>query len=112
VPPIVFHRDYLPPRKDDTPPINVPVNAKYPLSIAPVPVGVSSDEDMLGKISNLKFMDHDITDTQKFPELARDQYLCTKTIPGTGEILVEPQEWASGLEKAGILNLFEIPHFG
>jgi hypothetical protein len=25
--------------------------------------------------------------------------------------MVEPQEWASGLEKERILNLFEIPHF-
>jgi hypothetical protein len=77
-----FHRDYLPPREDDAPQINLPANAKYPVSVAPVPAGVSSDEDMLGKISNLKFMDHDIMDTQKFPELARDQYLCTRTFPG------------------------------
>jgi hypothetical protein len=63
------------------PPITVPMNAKYPLPIAPVPKGVRKDEDMLGKVANLKFMDHDITDTQKFPELAKDQYLCTKTDP-------------------------------
>jgi hypothetical protein len=79
--------------------INVPANGKYPLSIAPVLTGVSSEEDMLGKISNLKFMDHDITDAHKFPELARDQYLCTRSIPGTGEILLEPQEWAWGWRK-------------
>jgi hypothetical protein len=48
------------------------MNAKYPLSIAPVQVGVSSDEYMLRKISNLKFMDHDIIGTQKFLDLARD----------------------------------------
>jgi hypothetical protein len=52
---------------DDAPTINVPSNGKYPVSVAPVPTGVSSDEDMLGKISNLKFMDHDITDAHKFP---------------------------------------------
>jgi hypothetical protein len=82
-PPTVFHRDYLPPRRDDTPPVNVPVNAKYPLPITPVLNDVSSDEDMLGKVANLKFMDHDITDTHKFPELVKDQYLCTKIVPGT-----------------------------
>lgn len=27
-------------------------------------------------------------------------------------ILVEPQAWATGLEKLGILNLLEISHFG
>jgi hypothetical protein len=83
VPPTVFHRDYLPLRIDESPPINVPVNAKYPFLIAPVLTDVSREEYMLRKITNLNFMDHDIIDTQKFPELARDQYLCTKTVPGT-----------------------------
>jgi hypothetical protein len=90
VPPTRFHRDYLPPRMENAPPVNVPANGKYPLPIAPVPDGVSSDEDMLGKISSLKFMDHDITDAQKFPELAREKYLHTRSIPGIGEILLEP----------------------
>jgi hypothetical protein len=62
-PPKIFHKDYLPPRKDDTPPITVLVNAKYPLPIAPVPKGISRDEDMLDKVANLKFMDHNITNT-------------------------------------------------
>jgi hypothetical protein len=39
---------------NDAPPINVPTNGKYPLSIALVPAGVSSEEDMLGKIASLK----------------------------------------------------------
>jgi hypothetical protein len=72
MPPTIFHRDYLSPRKDDAPLINVPMNAKYPLLIAPVMVAISSDEDMIVKIANLKFMDHDITDTHKFHELAKD----------------------------------------
>lgn len=93
---------------DNAPPANVPTNGKYPLSIAPVLTSVSSAEDMLGKIANLKFMDHDITDAKKFPELAREQYLRTRSVPGIGEIL----KWASGLEKEGIQNLLEILHFG
>jgi len=48
------------------------VNEKYPFPIAPVPIIIGSEEDMLEKVSNLKFMDHDITDTQKFSELDRD----------------------------------------
>jgi hypothetical protein len=78
----------------------------------PIPPGVSVEGDMLGKISTLKFSDHDIMDEKKFPELAREKYLCTKSVPGTGEILLEPQMWATRLEKSGILNLLEIPHFG
>jgi hypothetical protein len=66
---------------------------------------------MLGKIVGLKFIDHDIIDAQKFPELARENYLRTRIIPGTREILLETQEWVMGLEKAGIFNLLEIPHF-
>jgi hypothetical protein len=27
-------------------------------------------------------------------------------------IVIEPQVWDMGLDKAGILNLFDIPHFG
>jgi hypothetical protein len=82
-PPKIFHNDYLPSRKYDAPPITVPLNAKYPLPKAPVLNGISSDEDMLGKVANLKFMDHDITDTHKFHELVMDQHFCTKTDPDT-----------------------------
>jgi hypothetical protein len=78
--PAEFHRDYLPPRVDYAPQINLPSNAKYPVSVAPILVGVRSNEDMLGKISNLKFMDHDIMDTKKFLGLSRDRSLCTRTI--------------------------------
>jgi hypothetical protein len=49
---------------DDAPLITVPSNAKYPLPIAPVLKGVRKDEDMLDKVANLKFMDHDIMDMQ------------------------------------------------
>jgi hypothetical protein len=111
IPPTVFHRDYLPPKKDGAPPINLPMNEKYPLPIELVLDGLSSDEDMLDKVSNLNFMDHNINDTQKIYELSKDQYLCTKAFLDIGEILVDPQEWALGLEKEGILKLFKIPHF-
>jgi hypothetical protein len=96
---------------DDAPLITVPSNAKYSLPITPVSKGVRKDGDMIGKVNNLKFMDHDITDTKNFPELARDQYLCTETGPATGKNWVEAHAWASALEKARILTLFKIPHF-
>jgi hypothetical protein len=96
---------------DNAPPIKVPANGKYPLETSPVPPGVSIEGDMLDKVVSLKFMDHDITDEQKFPELAREKYLCTKSIPGTRAIVLETQVWETRLEKLGILNLMEIPHF-
>lgn len=67
---------------------------------------------MLGKIAALKFVDHNITDEQKFPELAKEKYLCAKSVPGIGAILLEMQMSATRLEKSGILNLLEVPQFG
>jgi len=63
MPPTIFHRYYLPLRKDDAPLVNILMNSKFPFPILPVPKGISSDEDMLDKVANLKFMDHDITET-------------------------------------------------
>jgi hypothetical protein len=45
---------------------------------------------------------------KKFPELALDKYKSVRLTPDSQEIIVEPQEWATGLEKTGILNLFDI----
>jgi len=59
----IFYRYYFPPRMDDAPSIVVPMNEKYPLPKAPISKGVRQDEDMLGKVVNLEFMDHEITDT-------------------------------------------------
>jgi hypothetical protein len=88
------------------------MNAKYPLPIALVLKGVRENEDILDKVANLKFMDHNIKNTQKFLELDRDKYLWTKNDPERGKTWVEAQEWASSLEKSEILNLFKIPHLG
>jgi hypothetical protein len=56
---------------------------KCPLSKSLISDGMSRDEDLQGKITNLKYMDHEITDAHKFPELERDQYLCTTTFQET-----------------------------
>jgi hypothetical protein len=68
---------------DNVPHIHVPSNGKYPLLIAPIPPGVSMEGEMLENITNLKFSDHDITKQKKFPELARENYLGTRSIPRT-----------------------------
>jgi hypothetical protein len=44
---------------------------------------------MLSKVSGLKFMDHDITEEKKFLELAREKYLCAKSVLGTRVIVLE-----------------------
>ena len=43
------------------------------LEVPQVPPRVSREGNMLGKIVNLKFVDHDITDEQPFTELAREK---------------------------------------
>jgi hypothetical protein len=48
---------------------------------------------MLGKVVALKFVDHDITYEQKFPEMDREKCLCTKRVLVTGAILLETHMW-------------------
>jgi hypothetical protein len=73
-------------------------DAKYPLVMPDIPDGVIIDEDMLGKVSQLKYADHDITDTTKFPELAPRKYLELKIDPVTNQTILVPKVWARGLE--------------
>jgi hypothetical protein len=46
--------------------------------------GLHRKGDMLGKSTNLKFMDQDIIDEQTVLELAMDQYSCAEHIPKAG----------------------------
>jgi hypothetical protein len=55
--------------------------------------------DMLGAVLSLKFVDHDLEDTKKYPEIAPKNYLRTLIDLETSFIRVEPKTWASGLEK-------------
>jgi len=59
--------DYIPPRKANAPHIRVPTYGKYPLATSPIPLGVSIEGDMLGKVVGLNFMVHDIYDEKRFP---------------------------------------------
>jgi hypothetical protein len=80
------------------PHVKVLADVIYPLKIALVPHGVSTKGDMLGNVAS-KFVDHDIIDQHKFLELAREKYLCTRSVPGTRDILLEKHMWEIGLEK-------------
>jgi hypothetical protein len=63
---MIFPRDYIPPRKDTTKPINLSKDTKYELVEPEIPPGVIMEEDMLGLIPNLKYVDHDITMRRNF----------------------------------------------
>jgi hypothetical protein len=84
----------------------------YPLVEPLIPGGVIVEGYMLGMILALKYVDHDITNEKKFPELVPNNFMMKSISFETHMIIIEPQVWARGLQKEGILNLFDIPHFG
>jgi hypothetical protein len=92
-----FHIDYIPPRKDTTPQVWVAANGKYPVVTPEIPLAVIVKGDKLGKVATLKFVDHDITNMQKFPDMAWEQYLYAKSVTGTRAIMLELQEWSTTL---------------
>jgi hypothetical protein len=69
-------------------------------------------EDMLVKLPKLRYLDHDVRDTMKFPYLAEEVYLANigEIVP-LGKPIMEPAQWITGFYNSGIMNLLEIPHF-
>jgi hypothetical protein len=53
---------------------------------------------MLGKVSQLKYVDHDITDIVKFPELALDEYLELRIDLVMNQAIPVPKVSSIGLE--------------
>jgi hypothetical protein len=67
---------------------------------------------MLGHVDKLRYSDHDVEDTDKFPEFSKKFYLHIVGIRPFGEPINQPVQWAAGLAKTGILDLLDILHFG
>jgi hypothetical protein len=67
---------------------------------------------MLGKVPQIRYVDHDINDMVKFHELAPHRYLELKHDPMTKQRIPLPRVWDKGLDWAGLLNVLDIPHFG
>jgi hypothetical protein len=57
----------VPPMKLTTNQIKLPKEPKYELLKPEIPLGVIIEEDMLGAVGNLKFVDHDLENVKKFP---------------------------------------------
>jgi hypothetical protein len=55
-----------------------------------IPDGVQVGPELLGHIRNLKYLDHDIADEDKFPELAKRVYMETMGMSRFGEPLDQP----------------------
>jgi hypothetical protein len=68
---------------------------------------------MLGKVLKLKYVDHDVTDTTKFPDFVHESYLENRGDVGPlGKTILETVQWVIGLYNLGIMNFLDIPHFG
>jgi hypothetical protein len=74
--------------------------------------GYVSQEIILGHIEKLWYSDHDVMDTDKFPEFAKKFYLETVGIGPFGEPINQEIQWVDRLAKTGILGLLDIPNFG
>ena len=93
-----FPHDYIPPRKDDAPLMTLSKNDNHTLVMPGIPEGVIIDEDMLGKVPQIRYEDHEMTETKKFPKLAPHHYLEMKVDPSTKQIIHVPWVWARELE--------------
>ena len=67
---------------------------------------------MTGKIDRLKYVDHDTNDCGKFLQFAPGKYLHSVYYLEAGMMLLEVKQWAAGLDKAGLLKMLDVPHFG
>ena len=67
---------------------------------------------MTGKVDRLKYADHDTNDRGKFPQFAPGTYLHSVRYQETEATLLEVKQWAAGLDKAGLLKMLNVPHFG
>jgi hypothetical protein len=78
-----------------------------------LPDAVIVVDDMLGKVPKLRYVDHDVRDADKFPELAEETYITnTREIGPLGKFILETTQWIMRLYNLRIMNLLDIPHFG
>jgi hypothetical protein len=74
--------------------------------------GVCVMDKILGYMEKLRYSDHDVTDTEKFLELAKKVYLDTVGIGHFSKPINQSKQWASRLANTGILIMLDILHFG
>ena len=104
------HPPYLPPvRPGVQPPWRI---NKFTLRTPSLPPGVQLVGTMTWKVDRLKYVDHDTNDHGKFPQFAPGTYLHSIHYPKTGATLLEAKQWAAGLDRAGLLKMLNVPHFG
>lgn len=71
-------------------------------------MGIEIDEDLVRKVENLKYVDHDVRDLTNLPEFGLDKYM--KHIPNpSGVALFQVQDHALSLKISRILRILDIP---
>ena len=108
---VASHRPpYLPPIR---PRVQLPQRTKkFTLRTPSLALGVQLVGTMTGKVDRLKYVDHDTNDHGKFPQFAPGTYFHFFHYPETGATLLEVKQWATGLDRAGLLKMLNVPHFG
>ena len=104
--------DYIVPRVDGAPEVNIPKSGKFPVPIPLIDSRVKEDGDLLGYATVVKFIDYNLGDSKTYPQFWSDQYLMIQKNPRTGADEYVPMEHVHVLEWSGLLNLLRIPHFG
>jgi hypothetical protein len=70
-------------------------------------------EVMLGKVSKVRYLGHDVCNMTKLLDLAEEEYLAEIwEIRPIGRPIMEPMQWITWLYNYEILNLLDILHFG
>jgi hypothetical protein len=72
----------------------VPMQASHTTIILPcIPEGVQATPTLLGCMEKLKYSDHDVADTGKFPEFAQQVYMDNIGTRPFGDPILQPKPW-------------------
>ena len=104
--------DYIVPRVEGAPEVNIPKSGKFPIPIPPIDSRVKENEYLLGYADVVKFIDYNLGDSKTYPQFRLDQYLTIENNPRTGRDEYVPMAHVQILEHSGLLNLLRLPHFG
>jgi hypothetical protein len=77
-----------------------------------IPKGVQVEPQLPGHVGKLKYSNHDVSDDTKYPELASIFFMQNIVVNQLGETIIQPHQWAVGLDQIDILGLLQLPHFG
>jgi hypothetical protein len=77
-----------------------------------IPEGVKEDDEIVGGVDTMKYSDHDMADTVKFPYLVQHNYKKRRGEGPSGAPLLEHVQWILVLYNKWKMNLLDIPYFG